>query len=87
MWDLVGWGRWDLRDCLCNFFFFSFGCAVRLVGFQFPKQGSNPGPLQWKHRVLSTGPPGGPGQFENSQFESDIPDHYEGLCVCVKVGR
>ena len=23
-----------------------------------PDQGSNPCPLQWKHRVLTTGPPG-----------------------------
>ena len=29
----------------------------------FPNQGSNPCPLQWKHRVLTTGPPGKwPGQ-------------------------
>ena len=29
-----------------------------LEGSQFPDQGSNLGPLQWEHRVLTTGPPG-----------------------------
>ena len=28
------------------------------VGSQFPDNGSNPLPLQWKHRVLTIGPPG-----------------------------
>ena len=28
------------------------------VGSEFPDQGSNPPPLQWKCRVLTTGPPG-----------------------------
>ena len=28
------------------------------VGSQFPDQGSNLRPLQWKHGVLTTGPPG-----------------------------
>ena len=27
-------------------------------GIQFPSQGSNPGPLNWEHRVLATGLPG-----------------------------
>ena len=27
-------------------------------GIQFPGQGSNPGPLHWEHRVLTTVPPG-----------------------------
>ena len=41
-------------------FFLSFfsGHAEHPVGSQFPDQGSNPGPLQWKHGVLTTGPPG-----------------------------
>ena len=38
--------------------FFFFRRAARLVGSQFPDQGSNPCPLQWKHGVLTTGPPG-----------------------------
>ena len=41
-----------------HFFFFFFGCASRHAGSQFPDQGSNLCPLQWKHRVLTTGLPG-----------------------------
>ena len=37
---------------------FFFGCAVQLLGSQFPDQGSNSCSLQWKLRVLTTGPPG-----------------------------
>ena len=43
------------------FFFLSFFflcCAMWYVGFWFPDQGWNPGPLQWKCGVLITGPPG-----------------------------
>ena len=29
--------------------------ATHLVGSYFPNQGSNPGPWQWKHAVLTTG--------------------------------
>ena len=36
------------------FFFFFFG---RTSGY-LPDQGSNPHPLQWKCRILTTGPPG-----------------------------
>ena len=32
--------------------------TIRHVGSQFPDQGSNPCPLQWKGGVLTTGPPG-----------------------------
>ena len=35
---------------------FFFGHAVQHVGSQLPNQGSNPRPLQWKCRVLTTGP-------------------------------
>ena len=46
--------------CFNRYFFFSnfFGCHMQLAGSQFLDQGSNPGPQQWKHRVLTTGPPG-----------------------------
>ena len=37
--------------------FFIFGCAAQHVGSQFPDQGWNPRPLQWKRGVLTTGPP------------------------------
>ena len=39
-----------------HLFFFFFGQAV--CGSQFPNQGLNPGPQQWKHQVLTTGLPG-----------------------------
>ena len=31
-----------------------FGCTMQHGGSSFPNQGSNPCPLQWKHRVLTT---------------------------------
>ena len=37
--------------------FFFFGCARQLVWSYFPDQGLNPGPRQWKPRVLTTGLP------------------------------
>ena len=37
---------------------FFFGYTVSLAGSLFPYKGSNPHPLQWKHKVLTTGPPG-----------------------------
>ena len=40
---LIIWLCWVLR----------VACAIH-----FPDQGSNPGPLHWKHRVLATGSPG-----------------------------
>ena len=35
-----------------------FGYTAQRTGSQFPDQRSNPCPLQWKHGVLTTGPPG-----------------------------
>ena len=35
---------------------FFFACTMQLVGSYFLNLGLNPGPLQWKHRVLTTGP-------------------------------
>ena len=32
--------------------------TLQCVGYFFPNEGSNPYPLQWKHGVLTTGPPG-----------------------------
>ena len=46
--------------CICksvSFFFFNFLAAWRVRSY-FSNQGSNPCPLHWKHRVLTTGPPG-----------------------------
>ena len=56
-------GTVDPQTCeqeinVCFSFFFFFGCTTRHAGSQFPNQGSNPSPLQWKRGVLTTGPPG-----------------------------
>ena len=40
-----------------------FWCTAGHVGSQFPDQGSNPCPLQWKHRTLTSRPPGKPSMF------------------------
>ena len=46
------------------FFFFKRKChlficrTLQQVGSYFPDQGSNPCPLHWERRVLTTGPPG-----------------------------
>ena len=45
------------------FYLFTFDRTAQHVGSQFPNQGSNPCPLQWKHGVLTTGPPGKSLQF------------------------
>ena len=57
-----------LKSCFflfCNFGFIFLICiqsspffVAQHVGFWFPAQGPNPCPLQWKHRFLTTGPPG-----------------------------
>ena len=45
------------------------GHTKRQVGSQFPNQGSNPRPLQWKHGVLTTGHQGSPWRMH---FEERI---------------
>ena len=40
------------------FSFFVFHHTLKHVGSQFPNQESDPRPLHWKHRVLTTGLPG-----------------------------
>ena len=53
------WGAYgSLVIVYVFFFFFFFGYATRHAGSQFPDQGSNPRPLQWKRGVLTTGLPG-----------------------------
>ena len=41
-----------------NWLFLFFDHTMWHVGSQFPNQGSNPSPLHWKCRVLTTRPPG-----------------------------
>ena len=47
--------KWKTILELLTFF---FGCASQHSGSQFLYQGSNPCPLLWKHRVLTTKSPG-----------------------------
>ena len=42
---------------MCYIYILIFGQATQHVGTQFPDQRSNPQALQWKCRVLITGPP------------------------------
>ena len=42
---------------MLHFIIIIVGGAVQHVGSQFPSQGSNLCPLQWKRGVLTTGPP------------------------------
>ena len=44
-------GRWHLRSLLQY-----AGSLVVACGVSFPDQGSNPGPLHWELRVLTTEP-------------------------------
>ena len=54
------WGIWGTENRLSfSFLSFLFFCYTEWnVGSYFPKQRSNLCSLQWKHRVLTTGPPG-----------------------------
>ena len=45
-----------LRACILFIYF--FGHTLRHVAYQFPNHGWNLCPLQWKYRILTTGPPG-----------------------------
>ena len=45
---------------LLKFFKYFLGQATQHVGSLLPDKGLNPLPLNWKHRVLITGPPGNP---------------------------
>ena len=43
---------------LCRILFAACELLAVACGIYFPSQGANPGPLNWEHRVLATGPPG-----------------------------
>ena len=47
-----------LSDVVLFYFFNFFGHTMQNAGSLFPNQGSHPCPLQWRCRVLTTGPPG-----------------------------
>ena len=52
--------------------FFFFGLRFMACGILVPHQGSNPHPLHWKHRALTTGPPGKSQDipFNKNKFEA-----------------
>ena len=56
-----------------QFFFFFFDHTSWHVGSWFPNWGSNLRPLQWKHGVLTTGPPGKSLQFYISFYPWELP--------------
>ena len=56
-----------------QFFFFFFDHTSWHVGSWFPNWGSNLRPLQWKHGVLTTGPPGKSLQFYISFSPWELP--------------
>ena len=47
-----------LNNTYLIYLFVCLFLAPRLAGSYLPYQGLNPGPLQWKRRVLTAGPPG-----------------------------
>ena len=64
---------------------FVFGCTVQHVGI--PDQGLNPRPLQWKHGVLTTGPPGRSPEFSFEHAVFEMPKRHSGGDVKYKVAR
>ena len=52
--------RGHILFLLINFFLKFLGCAVWNVGSEFSNQGANSQSMQYKPRVLTTGPPGKP---------------------------
>ena len=62
-------GKMTQMTCQVNLYIlFCFAHATRHAGSYFPDQGSNPCPLQWKHGVLTIGPPG-KSQFVHSNWQ------------------
>ena len=61
--------QWKLYMGNFFFFFWLHHAACR----NFPNQGSNPHPLQWKHRVLTTAPPGKSLYMGKLRFKCTLP--------------
>ena len=59
------------------FLFYFWPDPAWLARSQFPDQGLNPGPQEWKHKILTTGPPGNP---LNLFFYSLITFFKKSLC-------
>ena len=83
-WLTICWGQWwgaFRPECLWLFptFFYFPGHAMPLAG---PWPGIEPRPRQWKHGVLTTGPPGNSLLFPI--FTLPTPTVFPGLerCVC-----
>ena len=65
-------------------FFFFFHCTTWHVGSQFPDQGLNPWPLQWKHGVVTTGALGKSLQFCGFLFPFLISFEAQTFLILVK---
>ena len=58
IWDFSVWDAFWLFDIVLTFFFsFSWLCRAACE-ILVPQSEIEPGPCQWEHRVLTTGPPG-----------------------------
>ena len=55
---------------------------VAACGIQFSNQGLNLGPLPWKLRVLTTGPPGKlPSYFLKLQYQQTLPEETKNVTI------
>ena len=63
------------------FFFFFFGCTAQHMVSLFSDQDLKPCPLQWKHGVLTTGPPG------KSQEKNNFKRNKQKNGFCLEVYR
>ena len=63
--SLQGQTCWNLSFLFIFYYYYYYFCHTvqHSTVSLFPKQGSNPHPLEWKHRVLSTGVPGKSSSF------------------------
>ena len=65
----------SLQHHIFSFLFFSFYWLHHVfAGSYFPDQGSNPCSLQWKHGILTTGPPGKSLQFFITSISFNLQD-------------
>lgn len=69
------WGCFLLWGVL---FWFFFSHTIQLAGSLFPDQGWNTCPLQWKHRILITGPQGKPRSWDFYHKFFELP-----LLLCI----
>ena len=72
---------------LCPFYFFFFlilgeeAHTVQHEGSYFPEWELNPCPWQWKHRVLTTEPPGNSLDYAHFTWGNWISDQWKKTCL------